>query len=85
MVWSARAGHSTDDLDCSVNKMELFKCQAVLPFLAVTIGAILADSEPDNGKTLAMTKGDRVPYHATWRLHMKFVEKGKTQEYCGPR
>ena len=65
--------------------MELFKCQAVLPFLAVTIGAILADSEPDNGKTLAMTKGDRVPYHATWRLHMKFVEKGKTQEYCGPR
>ena len=30
--------------------MELFKCQAVLLFLAVAVYGILADSEPDNGK-----------------------------------
>ena len=29
--------------------MELFKCQAVLLFLAVAGYGILADSEPDNG------------------------------------
>ena len=32
-----------------MNKMELFKCQAVLLLLSVAVCAILADSQRDNG------------------------------------